>query len=46
MSALVRHLMTLFVKLVVTSGLAYMVFTGRLEGSLLAPLLDSVGKLF
>ncbi|CAB1217500.1 hypothetical protein SFB10_2487 [Serratia liquefaciens] len=46
MSALIKDLMTLFAKLVVTLLLAYMVFTGRLQGSLLAPLFEAVGHVF
>lgn len=46
MSTLLKDLAPLFAKLIITIMIAYMVFTGRLSGSLLGPVLDSVGRLF
>lgn len=42
---LIKDMAPLVSKLTITILLAYMVFTGRLNGSLLAALLDAVGKL-
>ena len=42
---LIKDMAPLVSKLVITILLAYMVFTGRLSGSLLAALLEAVGKL-
>ncbi len=45
MSTLMKDLVSLLAKLIITSTLTYMVFTGRLTDSLLAPLIEAVGKL-
>lgn len=46
MSTLLKDLAPLLAKLIITSALTYMAFTGRLTGSLLAPLIEAIGHAF
>ncbi|MCE3066865.1 hypothetical protein [Yersinia enterocolitica] len=43
MNTLLKELVPLVTKLIVTLLVAYMVFTGCLSGSLLAPVIEAVG---
>ncbi|WP_193588403.1 hypothetical protein [Yersinia hibernica] len=43
LTVLLKELAPLVAKLIVTLLVAYMVFTGRLSGSFMAPVLEAVG---